>query len=59
MRSASGPVDAALLSLIGTAGLLPSLSGSFVTLQSLEPISGAVPSSIARAERPDAPPPRA
>ena len=59
MRSASGPVDAALLSLIGTAGLLPSLSGSLVTYLSLEPISAAVPSAIARADRPDAPPPRA
>jgi hypothetical protein len=58
MRSASGPADAALLSLVGTAGLVPSLSSSLVTLQSLEPISAATPCAIARAARPDAPPPR-
>jgi hypothetical protein len=59
MRSASGPADAALLTLAVTAGLIPTLSSSHVTLQSLEPISSAAPSAIARADRPDAPPPRA
>jgi hypothetical protein len=59
MRSASSPADAALLSLVGTSGLLPSLSSSPVILQSLEAISAAAPSAIARADRPDAPPPRA
>jgi hypothetical protein len=59
MRSASGPDEAALLSLIGTPGLLQNLSRSVVTLQYFEPISGATPSATARTDRPDAPPPRA
>ena len=59
MRSASGPVDAALLSLAVTSGLPPTLVKTLVTFQSLEPISATAPSAITRADRPDAPPPRA
>jgi hypothetical protein len=59
MRSASGPDEVVLLSLVGTFGLLQNLSRSLVTLQYFEPISATTPSAIARIDPPDAPPPRA
>jgi hypothetical protein len=58
LRDACNRSDAALVSLAGGLGILPDFSTSSVTLQSLEPLRGIVPSAIARADRPDAPPPR-
>jgi hypothetical protein len=58
MRSTCGHTDAALVSLSGGIGVLPHFSTSFVTFQSLDPVSALTVSAIARAERPDSPPPR-
>jgi len=58
MRSMCGHADAALISLAGGLGLLPHLSTSLVTLQSLDAMSAMTPSALARADRPDSPPPR-
>jgi hypothetical protein len=59
MRAACEPTDAALVALSTGAGVLPHFSISFASLQSLEPVHAIALSTLARADRPDAPPPKA
>jgi len=59
MRAACAPSDASLVSLAGGLGLLTHFSISFGSLQSLDPVSAITPSPLARADRPDSPPPKA
>lgn len=59
MRAACEPLDASLVALASGLGDLPHLSTSFIPLQSLEPVSAVTPSPLARADVPDAPPPKA
>jgi hypothetical protein len=58
MRAACAPTDSTLVSLATGVGLLPHFPTTFVTLQSLDTTDALTPSAIARAERPDAPPPK-
>ena len=58
MRAACAPTDATLVSLATGVGLLPHFSTTFVTLQSLDAPSAPTPLTLARADRPDAPPPK-
>jgi hypothetical protein len=59
MRAACAPSDASLVSLSGGLGLFQVFSTSFAPLQSLHPVHAMAPSPLARADRPDAPPPKA
>ena len=58
MRSTCGHTDAALVSLSAGIGLVPHFSTTLVTMQSLDTVRATTPSALARAERPDSPPPR-
>jgi len=58
MRAACAPSDATLVALADGTGILTHFSISFGTLQSLDPITAIAPSPFARADRPDAPPPK-
>src|SRR5262249_37114301 len=58
MRSTRRPTHAALLSLSPGIGLVPHFSTTLVTMQSLDTVRATTPSALARAERPDSPPPR-
>lgn len=58
MRAACEPTDAALVALSTGAGVLPHFSITSGALQSLERVAAAEPSTLARADRPDAPPPK-
>jgi hypothetical protein len=58
MRAACEPTDAALVALSTGAGAFPHFSISFGALQSLEPVLAIAPSTLARADRPEAPPPK-
>jgi hypothetical protein len=59
MRSACGHSDAALLTLAGGLGILPSATISVTAFDPGSILRPAVPSTELRAERPDSPPPRA
>jgi len=59
MRAACAPSDASLVALAGGLGLFPDFSTTFATLQSFDRIRATAPSPLARADRPDAPPPKA
>jgi len=59
MRSACGRIDPALVSLAAGLGVLPHLTTALVTFDLLAPIGVSAPSPMARANRPDLPPPRA
>jgi len=58
MRAACAPTDSTLVSLATGVGLLPHFSTTFVTLQSVDAPTAPAPSAHARADRPDAPPPK-
>ena len=58
MRAACTPTDSTLVSLATSVGLLPHFPTTFVTLQSVDAPSAPTPSALARADRPDAPPPK-
>jgi hypothetical protein len=59
MRDACGRADAALVSLAGIVGLLPSMTVAVSTFVAGDRFAALVPSAISRAYRPDSPPPRA
>jgi hypothetical protein len=59
MRSACAPSDASLVSMAAGLGLFEDLPITFAGLQSLDPVRTIVPSPLARANHPDAPPPKA
>jgi hypothetical protein len=59
MRDACGRADASLVSLAGTVGLLPSRTVVVSTFVSGDRLGAMIPSAIARAYRPESPPPRA
>jgi hypothetical protein len=59
MRSGCGHVDAALLSLAGGTGVLPHFITAAFYPEPSAFVDAFTASEIARAERPDSPPPRA
>jgi hypothetical protein len=59
MRSACGRIDPALVSLVAGLGVLPHLTTALVAFEPLAPIAAIAASPMARADRPDLPPPRA
>jgi hypothetical protein len=59
MRAGCEPTDAALVALTIGLGDLQHLSTSFVPLQSLDRVAALAPPAMSRADRPDAPPPKA
>jgi hypothetical protein len=58
MRAACAPTDSTLVSMASGVGLLTHFSTTFVALQSLDTVRPIAPSALARADRPDAPPPK-
>jgi hypothetical protein len=59
MRAACAPSDSALVALADGVGDFQDFSISVGALQSLEPTPTIAPSPFSRADRPDAPPPKA
>jgi hypothetical protein len=59
MRSACGPSDAALVALSGGLGVLPPATALVNAFALGDVLGAAAPSAIARAYRPESPPPRA
>jgi len=59
MRDACGRADAGLVSLAGVVGLLPTPTAVVSAFDPGAALNGAAPSAIARAYRPESPPPRA
>jgi hypothetical protein len=59
MRGACGQSDAALLTLAGGLGILPSATIGVTVFDPDSILRPAVPSTELRADRPDSPPPRA
>jgi hypothetical protein len=59
MRSGCQPPEVALLSMAGGPGILPNPTDVVIAFDLAAPVSQAAASSIARASRPESPPPRA
>jgi len=59
MRSACGPSDVALLALAGGAGLLPDATDAVTAFDAGDVVRASTSTTLARADRPDAPPPKA
>jgi|SRR5207237_149663 len=59
MRGACGRTDAGLVALAGVVGLLPQSTSVVSVFETGDRVRAIVPSSIARAHRPESPPPRA
>jgi hypothetical protein len=59
MRDACGRADAALVALAGGVGVLPPATFVVSSFELGDALRGALPSAIARACRPESPPPRA
>jgi hypothetical protein len=59
MRDACGRADAGLVALAGVVGLLPETTVAVSAFAVGDPVSAIAPSAIARAYRPESPPPRA
>jgi len=59
MRNACGRADAALVSLAGVVGLLPHATVLVNAFDLGDSVRGPMPSALARAHRPESPPPRA
>ena len=59
MRDACNRADAGLVALAGVVGLLPATTSVVNAFAVGAPPRAAVPSAIARAHRPESPPPRA
>jgi len=59
MRDACGRADAGLVALAGVVGLLPDPTEAVNAFAFSGAVRAAVPSAIARAYRPESPPPRA
>jgi len=58
MRDACGRADAGLVALAGVVGLLPDATIAVNAFAVSGPVRTIVPSAIARAYRPESPPPR-
>ena len=59
MRDACGLADAGLVSLAGVVGLLPRPTAVVSAFDLCDAVTSPAPSAIARAYRPESPPPRA
>jgi hypothetical protein len=59
MRDACGRADAGLVALAGVVGLLPDATDAVSAFRVGDQVRTTEPSSIARASRPESPPPRA
>lgn len=59
MRDACGRADAGLVALAGIVGLLPDATVAVKAFAVSDPVLTIAPSAIARAYRPESPPPRA
>src|SRR5205823_14947372 len=59
MRDACGRADAALVSLAGIVGLMPTATHAVSAFETGDRLTAIAESAIARAHRPDSPPPRA
>jgi len=59
MRDACGRADAGLVSLAGVVGLLPRATRVVIAFDLGDAVASSAPSAIARAYRPESPPPRA
>src|SRR5213595_1756062 len=59
MRDACGRADAALVSLAGIVGLMPTATHSVSAFETGDRLTAIAESAIARAHRPESPPPRA
>jgi hypothetical protein len=59
MRDACGRTDAALVSLAGVVGLLPAPTSVVSAFETGDRLTAIAASAIARAHRPESPPPRA
>jgi hypothetical protein len=59
MRNACGRTDAALVSLAGVVGLLPHPTVAVKAFDPGDSVRELTPSALARACRPESPPPRA
>jgi hypothetical protein len=59
MRDACGRADAGLVSLAGIVGLLPRPTAVVSAFDPGDTVASSAPSALARAYRPESPPPRA
>ena len=59
LKSASSAGDAALLSLMGTLGLMPPSQATVAVAVAVRAVPSLYTSTIARSDRPESPPPRA
>jgi hypothetical protein len=59
MRSGCQPPEVALLSMAGGPGILPGATDVVIAFDFAAAISHLVPTAVARAPRPESPPPRA
>jgi hypothetical protein len=59
MRDACGRTDSGLVALAGVVGLLPPPTATVSSFEVGEAVHAAIPTLVARADRPESPPPRA